>query len=142
MRFGIVMLMQDNISIVQDIFAAFSRGDIEYVMSTISEAVTEFSVISDSPTQVPWHLNGKGKVGAGRFFEALGGTVEFTKFDPRDYAASGDHVYVTIDMDMTVRKSGVKISMRDVVHKFTLKGGKCVRWRASEDTALTDRAFR
>ena len=136
--------MQDNtnIRLVQDIFAAFTRGDIEYVMSTISDAVTEFSVISDSPTAVPWHLNGKGKAGAGQFFAALGGTVEFTKFDPRDYAAVGDHVYVTIDMDMTVRKTGVKISLRDVTHKFAFKAGKCIRWRASEDTALTDRAFR
>ena len=135
------MSAEENLAIVQDIHAAFARGDLPAVLARISEDVTEFNVISSAPSHVPWHIPARGKAGAARFFEILLGTVEFRAFEPRDYAATGDHVYATLRMLMHVRASGAQLELAEVVHHFTLESGMVVRWRATEDTHHSDAAF-
>ena len=135
------MSAEKNLAIVQDIYAAFGRGDLAAVLARISEQVGEFSVISGGPTQVPWHGDTRGKAGAVRFFEKLLGAVEFRAFEPREYAASGDHVYATLRMLMQIRATGQLLELAEVVHHFTLQDGLVVRWRATEDTKHTDAAF-
>jgi ketosteroid isomerase-like protein len=135
------MSAEKNLAIVQDIYAAFARGDIASVLARISDDAGEFSVISAEKTAVPWHLNGRGKEGAVRFFETLNRAVEFRAFEPRDLAATGDHVYATLRMEMRVRATGDALELAEVMHHFTLKNGLVVRWRASEDTKHTHDAF-
>ena len=83
----------------------------------------------------------KGKAGAARFFEALGSTVEHERFEQRDFAATGEHVYVTTRIVQVVRSTGRRIEQDEVVHHWTFRDGKVVRLRILEDTALTAAAF-
>ena len=135
------MSAENNIAIVQGCYAAFARGDIAHVLAQIAEDCAEFSVISATKTAVPWHLNGRGKADAARFFEVMGKSVEYTSFEPRDYAASGDHVYATVSMQMRIRATGETVDLPEVIHHFVLKNGLVVRWRASEDTKQTHETF-
>ena len=135
------MSSEKNIRLVQDIYAAFVRGDIRFMTDHIAEDCGDFSIISGASTAVPWHLNGKGKSGAVRFFEAMGSTVEFTAFEPRDYASAGDHVYATLRMTLKIRATGEALELPEVIHRFTFREGKVVRWRGTEDTASTQAAF-
>jgi ketosteroid isomerase-like protein len=136
-----VMNAEQNLAIVRDIYAAFGRGDLQAVLARVSDDCAEFSVISAGKTQVPWHLDTRGKRGAVSFFDALLGAVEFRAFEPRDYAAAGDHVYATLSMRVQVRATGELLEFAEVVHRFTLQNGMVVRWRATEDTFHTNQAF-
>jgi ketosteroid isomerase-like protein len=67
--------------------------------------------------------------------------VDHKVFEPRDFAATGDHVYSTLRMVMLIRATGKTLELPEVMHHFTFRNGKVVRCRASEDTAQTMAAF-
>ena len=137
------MSAEQNLRIVQDLYAAFGRGDIAFVLDRIADDCEEFSVISATSTGVPWHVAGKlkGKAAAAAFFEALGSSVNHDLFEQRDFAATGEHVYVTVRLGMTLRATGKKLEQAEVIHHFVLRNGRVVRCRVAEDTALTSAAF-
>jgi hypothetical protein len=72
------MSAEHNLRIVQDMYAAFGRADLGFVLEQIDDACDGFGVISGTPTQVPWHLDLKtrGKPAAVRYFEALASSVD------------------------------------------------------------------
>lgn len=137
------MSAENNLRIVQDMYAAFGRGDIGFVLEQIAEDCDDFCVISASPTGVPWHMQGKnkGKTAAARYFETLAATVDHTFFEARDFAATGDHVYATVRMTMRIHANGRTLEHPEVIHHFTFRDGRVVRCRASEDTAQSMAAF-
>jgi uncharacterized protein len=137
------MSAEQNLRIVQDMYAAFGRGDLGFVLEQIDDACDGFGVISGTPTQVPWHLDLKtrGKAAAIGYFEALASSVDHTAFEQRDFAATGDHVYATVRLVQVLRATGRTLEQPEVVHHFTFRNGKVVRCRVSEDTALTKAAF-
>ena len=124
-------------------YAAFSRGDLAFVLEQIDDACDGFGVVSNASTGVPWHLDlkTKGKAAAVAYFEALASCVDHTAFEQRDFAATGDHVYSTVRLVQYVRATGKTIEQPEVVHHFTFKNGKVVRCRVLEDTAATKAAF-
>jgi ketosteroid isomerase-like protein len=137
------MSAEQNLRIVQDMYAAFGRGDIGYVLEQIAEDCDGFTVVSGTSTGVPWHTDPKleGRAGAIRYFEALASCVDHKAFEQKDFAATGEHVYSTVRLVQYVRATGKTIEQPEVVHHFTLRNGKVVRCRILEDTALTRTAF-
>lgn len=129
-----------NIAIVKDIYAAYGRGDVAAIMQHISDDLEHFAVVADRQA-APWHIQIAKKQDVPRFFQALAGSCEFTRFEPRDFAAGGDYVYCTVSFDSTFRHNGRKLSVDNVMHRFKLKNGKVVEWRGTEDTALIAAAF-
>jgi len=132
-----VQTSEQNLQIVKDMYAAFGRGDIAFVLERFAEELEGFGVLSNTSTGVPWHIKGRTKADVVRYFELLGGTIDTQVFEVRDYAAMGEHVYATLRMEAVVRATGKRFAFGDVIHHFTLRGGKVVRWSGSEDTALT-----
>lgn len=135
------MNTQKNLAFVQDMYAAFARGDIDYVLARIPDDCAEFGVIAAGKSAVPWHIDSRGKAGAAKFFEALGSAVEYQAFEPRDYAAAGDHVYVTIYHRMKVRATGEMMELKETIHHIQFNQGKLARWACSEDTKASHDAF-
>jgi ketosteroid isomerase-like protein len=137
------MSAEQNLRIVQDMYAAFGRGDVAFVLEQIDDACDGFGVVSATATGVPWHLDLKtrGKAAAVRYFEALASSVDHVTFEQRDFAATGDHVYATVRLVQKIRATGKTLEQPEVVHHFTFRNGKVVRCRVSEDTALTGAAF-
>jgi ketosteroid isomerase-like protein len=137
------MSAEKNLRIVQDMYAAFGRGDIGFVLDQIHDDCDGFCVVSASATGVPWHLGEprKGKAGAIAYFEALAGSVDHKVFEQRDFAATGDHVYSTVRLVQHIRASGRTLEQPEVVHHFTFRDGKVVRCRVLEDTAASRAAF-
>lgn len=135
------MSAEKNLRIVQDMYAAFARGDIGFVVDQIDDACDGFGVVSASETGVPWHVGTsvKGKAGAVRYFESLA-PVDHEAFEQRDFAAMGDHVYATVRLVQKIRATGKTLEQPEVVHHFTFKNGKVVRCRVLEDTAATKAA--
>jgi ketosteroid isomerase-like protein len=137
------MTADKNLALVRDMYAAFGRGDLGFVIDAIADDCDDFCVVSATSTGVPWHLAGKakGKAAAVRYFEALASVVDHERFEQRDFAATGDHVYSTVNLVQRVRATGKTIVQQEVVHHFTFCDGKVVRCRVLEDTALTQAAF-
>lgn len=129
-----------NIQIVQEIYAAFGRGDVPAIMQYMSDDLRAFGIVTDRKL-VPWHVQISKKQDVPQFFQALGETAEFTRFEPRDFAAGGDHVYCTVSLDVTFRHNGRQVTADDVMQRFTFKNGKVVEWRGSEDTARFSAAY-
>ena len=81
-----------NIETVQQIYAAFSRGDVPGLMAHISEDLRHFGVVSEQKL-LPWHIQITKKSDVPLLFQAIAESSDFTRFEPRDFAAGGDHVY-------------------------------------------------
>jgi ketosteroid isomerase-like protein len=128
-----------NIALVQNLYGAFGRGDI----ATIVNAMTP---------DVDWHSGGrasdypgfgprKGKAQVQEFFKIIGENNDFHSFSPREFHACDDKVFVLGDYEMTLKKTGKKMSS-DWVHIFTIKDGKVAQFREFLDTALAAEAYR
>jgi ketosteroid isomerase-like protein len=136
------MNAEKNLRTVQDMYAAFGRGDVGFVLDQIHDDCDGFGVVSTTETGAPWHggTRVRGKAGAKHYFESLRG-IEHKTFEQRDFAASGDHVYATVRLVMRVLATGKTLEQPEVVHHFTFKDGKVIRCRVLEDTAATKAAL-
>jgi uncharacterized protein len=127
------MTTHANIQLIQELYAAFARGDVRSILERCAEDV-DWGV--DAKTNVPWHGVGKGRAAAAKFFETLGRECEITRFEPHSFIGSDDGVACLVDCDVTVRKNGKTATVQDI-HFFKIRGGRITLWRGSEDTALT-----
>jgi hypothetical protein len=109
-------------------------------MAHISEDLRGFAVVSEQRL-LPWHIQVHRKQDVPRFFQALAESMDFTRFEPRDFAASEDHVYCTVSFDVTFRHNRKSLTLDNVMHRFTFKSGKIIEWRGTEDTATTSAAY-
>jgi ketosteroid isomerase-like protein len=131
------MSAEQNIEFIKDLYAAFSRGDLPYIVERFAPELEEFGVTANGRARAPWHITATSREGVAKYFELLLGTLEPLRLEPRDFAAAGDHVYATVDHAYRVRKTGKTLPMKNGVHRFTVKNGRVVGWFASEDTQLT-----
>ncbi|HKE17113.1 MAG TPA: nuclear transport factor 2 family protein [Kofleriaceae bacterium] len=129
-----------NIAVVQKIYQAFGTGDVPGILEHIAEDMRGFGVVSET-REIPWHMQITRKADVPSFFQALAAECDFTRFEPRDFAASGDQVYCTVSYDVTIRRNGRKLSIDNTMHRFTLKNGRVVEWRGSEDTDRVRKAL-
>jgi ketosteroid isomerase-like protein len=133
-------MSNDLIAKVQHLYASFGRGDLPAILEALADDVS-WGIDSSAAAEVPWYgvLNGKGN--ATKFFTALGEHAEFSRFNPKDFVAVGDHVFNHLEYEATIKKTGKKVSQTSLQH-WTFKNGRVVRWRGYEDTALVRDAVR
>jgi ketosteroid isomerase-like protein len=135
------MSAEQNIDFVKDLYAAFARGDLPYILERFAPELEAFGVTANGRAKAPWHMTTTKREGVAKYFELLLGALEPVSFEPRDFAAAGDYVYATVDQSYKVRKTGATLPMKDGVHRFKVKGGQVVAWFAAEDTQLTNEAL-
>jgi uncharacterized protein len=129
--------MPTNVEIVQDMFAAFQRGDIPSVLNGMDENV---EWVEPGAPVIPWAGAGKGKASAAEFFRVVGETTEVLKYEPQHYVASGDRVVAGVSWDLRVKATG-KSAHTDLALDFTLQNGKVTRFQAYYDTAALQAAY-
>ena len=132
-------MSNDNVSLVQSLYAAFGRGDIDTILAALTPDVNWESVgrPEDFPTLGPRH----GIDGVREFFRLVAKSLEFSDFSPRDFHAADGKVFVQGHYEATVRTTGRKAAA-DWVHIFTVKDGKVSRFREHTDTAQFAEAWR
>jgi ketosteroid isomerase-like protein len=128
--------MPTNVEIVQDIFAAFQRGDIPSVLNGMDDNV---EWVEPGAPVIPWAGAGKGNRAA-EFFRVMGETTEMLKFEPQHYVASGDRVVGVVSWEIRVKATG-KSAHTDLALDFTLQNGKVTRFQAYFDTAALQAAY-
>jgi uncharacterized protein len=104
-------------------------------MERIADDV-EWGIPAVSSTEVPWHGVRHGKQGALSFFQALGVSCEFPRFEYSHIVADATQVYAQIHFDVVLKKNGRKASM-DTTHYFAIRDGRITRWLGTEDIAYS-----
>lgn len=117
---------------VQDIYAAFGRGDIPFIVQQLADDVrwvTHFDPI------VPWAGNYDGVRNVPRFFTALGDAVDVEEFEPRDYVTQGNTVVSDGEFACRSKKTGKRVRTRWVfIWKFS--GGRVSSYEQFHDPAI------
>ena len=119
---------------VQDIYAAFGRGDLAAILAHMADDVEwEYGA---APTPVPWLAPQRGRAGVASFFDALLSRCEMKRFVPRHVLADGALAVSLVDVEFEVRATGRRVVEIDEVHLWHFDArGKVQRFRHRADTA-------
>jgi len=120
---------QSNTTVVQNVYAAFNRGDIESVLANV-ELNAEW--VNYGPTSVPYFGNFTGRIMD--FFQAIGQSTISGNVAVDRYIEAGGNVITEGRWTATVKDTGGRIDAR-IAHVFTLQDGKISSWRGYSDTA-------
>ena len=131
------MSEQDNVRAVQEIFAAFGRGDIPAVVGALSEDV-DWQIAA--PPAAPYGGLRRGRAQVGECFQQLGATHEFEQFEPQEFVAQGDTVVVLGRERLRARATG-RVAENPWAMTFTFRKGQVVCFRTYEDTAAVAAAL-
>jgi ketosteroid isomerase-like protein len=121
-----------NVTHIQNLYAAFGRGDVATLLAGLSPDVDWETVgrQSDFPTLGPR----KGTRQVEEFFKLVAENEDFSDFTPRELHAAGDKVFALGSYALKVAKTGKPVAS-EWVHVFTLRDGKVTRFREHTDTA-------
>lgn len=124
--------------LVQDLYAAFGRGDVPFIVNLLAE-----DAVWDHPRgqDIPWGGARKGKAEITGFFVALGGGVDVEMFEPARFVCAGDSVIVLGRERMRVKATGRAYST-EWAHAWTVRDGKVTAFREYTDTASIVDALR
>jgi ketosteroid isomerase-like protein len=129
---------QQNIRIVQDLYAAFGRADIAHVHAMLTADVEW------REPENPFNPSAGVRRGHAGFLEwaRVGHDAEeITALEPRHFLANEDIVAVVGYTKCRVRSTGRSYET-DFVHLITLRGSKVARFQEFFDTYAAGEAFR
>ena len=128
---------QNNKALVEKMYAAFGRGDVQTILDPLAPNV-EWTM--EGPSTLPFA--GK-KIGPGQvrsFFESLATTQEKQKLTIDDYIAQGDKVATTGRYSAVVKATDKRFDCA-VAHVFTIRDGKITKFLDFADTAQMADAY-
>jgi hypothetical protein len=125
-----------NLALVQQIYAAFGRGDVPAILERL-DARVEWD--SHYPASIPYGGIWHGHDGFLQFLSHLD-SIKLSRFEPQKFVAEADTVVVLGLEQFTVNSTGVEC-LNEWVHVFTLDQGKVIAVRTYNDTAAVSAAF-
>jgi ketosteroid isomerase-like protein len=135
-------LMSRNLETVQQIYAAFGRGDIPAILDALSDNVAweAWADNSAATAGVPWLAPRHGKTGAAEFFGLIGSTLIVKDFRVLSLMDGGDHIAAEFVIECDVPSTGGHYRDEEM-HLWTFDAaGKVSRLRHYADTAKHIRA--
>ena len=131
------MSERENVEVVKQNYVAVEEGNIPGLLSLLTSDV-EWKM--PGPSIIPWTGIHRGLNQVEEFFALLGKTLEFQKFEPREYIVQGDTV-VVLGYERSLVKPTGRIFEQEWAHIYTLRGGKIAKCLILEDTAAQVVAF-
>ena len=125
------MQEQENTKIAQQAYENFKSGDIQALLSLLSDDV-EWQL--PNMDNVPFSGTRRGREQVSEFFASLDRTQEALEFEPKEFIAQGDTVVALGRYRWRVKPTGREFE-GDWAHVFTLRDGRIVRFREYTDTA-------
>ena len=125
-----------NLAVAKKLYGDFLHGDIDAVLSAMSEDVTW---IIPGPGTLPYSGTRHGKAEWRNYLSGLGAT-EILSFEPKEFFANGDKVVVLGHETLKVKATG-KIIDGDLAQVLTFQNGKLTRFQSFDDTAEAAAAF-
>ena len=128
----------ENVRVVQEMFAAFGRGDVAGVLDRLSEDI-QWRIAG--PSELPYAGLHRGRDEVARFFETFGRVSEFEVFEPQEYFAKGDKVVVLGHERQRVRTTG-QVVETEWAMVFVLRDGRITQFHNYVDTHAVAAAHR
>jgi uncharacterized protein len=128
---------QNNVALIQSMYAAFAKGDVQTILNHLDPAV---DWTMPGPAVIPFSGKKIGPAQVATFFAALSTTQDNHKLTIDEYIAQGDCVVTTGRYAATVKATGKSIDGA-VAHVFTIKNGKVTRFLDFGDTAQMADAY-
>lgn len=128
-----------NIKTIGLLYEAFGQGDIETILSNITDDVDWATEANGKGA--PWYGPHSGPAGVTDFFAAFGSSMDVEEFVPQTFAATPDEVLTIVWCVAKNRVTGKQIA-HHLHHYFRFRDGKVSYYRGSEDTAQTTEAFK
>jgi ketosteroid isomerase-like protein len=128
----------DNIKVVQEAYAAFARGDVQGILDRLDDGIVWHGVYG-AGSSVPMAGERRGKAAVAEFFKLVATHVNFTRFEPQEFVATGDKV-VTLG-HYTAKTSANKEFDSDFAMVFTMRNGKATKFQEFLNTAALNAAF-
>jgi uncharacterized protein len=120
-----------NEQTVQDLYAAFGRGDLAAILEKLDDDVVWES---EGPAILSFSGIRRGKSEAAGFFQALAADQDSPLLTITDYVASGDKVMTLGRYTATMKATGKKFDT-PVAHYWKFRDGKVVRYVGLANTA-------
>jgi uncharacterized protein len=127
-----------NTEIVQEIYAAFGRGDVKAILDRVTDDVVWES---EGPAIVAYTGIRHGKTEAAVFFQAIGADHSNPQLTIAEYVASGDAVMTIGRYSATMKATGKKLDT-PIAHYWKFRDGKVARYVGFTDTAAAVDALR
>jgi ketosteroid isomerase-like protein len=128
---------QQNTALIQKVYAAFARGDIQTIMNSLTADV-DWAL--EGPAIIPFSGRRKGGAEVLGFFQALAETQQDMKLTTETFVAQGDVVATVGRYSATVKATGKKLDVA-TGHFFTIRDGKIAKFVDFGDTAAMADAY-
>lgn len=132
------MSVQDNTQVIQNIYAAFGRGDVAAILSALA---SEVEWVHTAAKAVPFGGTYRGPQEVVTFFQKLAESQDILGFEPRDFVAQGELVAVFGSIKARVKATG-KTYETPWAMKWQVQNGKVTKFHHLFDSALVEAAFR
>ena len=132
------MSVEQNIQLVKDIYAAFSRGDVGYILDHVADNVHWHD---HGPAEIGYWGVWTGRAGVAEFFKHLAEEVTPIAFDAQEFIASSDRVVALGYFEFKSIKTG-RVHTAQWVMVWTIRDGLVTSFDGFEDTASTLGALR
>lgn len=120
-----------NTETVQELYAAFGRGDVPSILAKLDDDVVWEA---EGPAVVSFCGHRRGVSGAKGFFEALAADHANPQLTITEYVASGDAV-MTLGRYRAVMKATGKTFDSPIAHYWKFRDGRVARYVALANTA-------
>jgi hypothetical protein len=127
-----------NTKVVQEVYAAFSRGDIQTVLSKLADDIV-WTAVYGAGSHVPTAGERRGRTAVAEFFKQVAENIDFSRFEPKDFIATGDQVVALGHYTGTTPKK--KTFDSDFAMVFTLSNERVTRFQEFCNSAAIDAAY-
>ena len=127
-----------NTTVVKDAYAAFSRGDIQTLLSKLADDIV-WTAVYGAGSHVPTAGERRGKAAVSEFFTQVAENITFSRFEPKEFIATGDKVVALGHYTATTPMK--KSFDSDFAMVFTLRNGQVTRFQEFCDSAAINAAY-
>jgi hypothetical protein len=132
------MSEQENVKVVEEMFAALGRRDIAGVLDRLSDDI-EWRIAG--PSELPYAGMHRGRDEVAKFFQTFGQAAEFEVFEPREYFTKGDKVVVLGHERQRIRATGRTVETEWAM-VFDVRDGRITKFHNYIDTHAVAAAHR
>ncbi|MBL8215453.1 MAG: nuclear transport factor 2 family protein [Bryobacterales bacterium] len=119
-----------SLELIQDLYAAFGRGDTGYILEHLSDDCRWVSPGEGLPNAGVF----EGKAGAAQFFERLAASEDITRFEVREFFVNGDSVVALGHEECRSKLTG-RTAQTNFAMLFRVREGKVTNFEGFFDTA-------
>jgi ketosteroid isomerase-like protein len=127
-----------NTKVVQEAYAAFGRGDVQGILDRLTDDVI-WKGVYGAAAHVPTSGERRGKSAVATFFKQVAETMKFSRFEPKEFVATGDKVVALGSYSGTT--SIGKSFESEFAMVFTLRNGKVSHFQEFTDSAAINAAY-